>query len=691
MADQHTHDLEYGHLGQILYNPNDGTWLNRRALGTPYALKPLNRSQWAVKPAGLPTSQQDSASDAQDAPNYTSKHFSHQETKLSRQIDISVTQLIRRVPTLTPAAALSASLSHLSRDVTTVTSRHDPTIGDLLAFGTVQDYATKRSFSVAAFPSRSSSASLCLTQVQYQKQGWDRNKSIWIQVPRIAGESVVWNSTQPIIQLCFVTPYEEKDRFTPYLAVRTSVAVHILRLSMRSQRSSIDSTPHAATRFNIVPLYTLGLDMLEDLPPAHVSFNPSYKKQVAVIDQAGTWRIWDTSRHIPNHPGRPLEVASGAVGAMSVSMAYAERMLDDGWGRVTWAADSSTIIAATRRAIGVYDVADKPLRLLSPDLGIDNTPHWILDIHTSPAGHDFVFVLTSVHLICLRIQSVASLSSADYETAGAHIVFRTSHFRDAEDISLRLSAFVDEEGTSLEVLCPLKYNRADKCPDTVILIRSSLSLVATSYRCSLVPTSTTPFLTVSDPALLDLPESPSDSGTLSPLLGLRVHPARYGEGSIGASGLGISYRDSAVRFYMITMLSSDMSIVEELYFGRPEPDAASNRDYAEIQPVNWHHRITDGATRAQTKHFVIDDHHAIEDAEPNADKNDSSSIHGSKPTRALSTAVYRKGWTISHAKSYDKISRSERAGAQDFSDVLEVIRSRLESQDESQGQSMNTL
>lgn len=434
MAD-HTkrHDPGYGRLGLYLYNKDDSIWVPRRSFGISYALQPLTPSDCAVKPAESPQSIHD------DVDNQ----------KPSRRIRNQVSAVARVAPGLGGALELSASLVHLSEHVFDATASHDSTFGNLLTFGRVWNRSAKRIMEVAAFPSASSATSVCLMQVQLQKQGWKPNKDVWIDVPRIVGESGTWNAGHAIRQLSFSTPLsDDPHAATPYLAVRTSVAVHVLRIALNKGVASWDEVNSRPSRFNLVASSVLSLDLLGAVPPAHVAFNPAYDKQVATIDQYGTWRVWELSRSAVGRVGKPLEIASGATADTSLPSALAEgSLLDDGWGRITWAGTASTIIVVSRKAIGVYDVEYKPKRLVTPDLGIAKTPHWILDMQISPGRHPIVFVLTSTHIICLRIRSVVhDQEPTDDDTAGAYVVFRTPHFRDSQDITLTLSTFQDAEG-----------------------------------------------------------------------------------------------------------------------------------------------------------------------------------------------------------------------------------------------------
>jgi len=562
-------------------------------------------------------------------------------------MDARIAGLLRRLPSLAPSTSIIADHAHLSARVTALASRHDPIIGSMLAFGRLSDMSLGRPLAVAAFPAATAPNLLTLATVHPQKQGWHPNKGLWINTSRISGEFTTWDALHPIRQLCFcAAPSEDPHAASPYLSVRTSSAVHVLRVSLRKV-----SDDTALTRFRITPVTTLNMDLLDNVPPADVAFNPFYNKQLATIDQNGTWRVWELSRHPAGPPGYPVRVASGAVADESLASTEG-RVLDDGWGRVAWVSDACTIVTASRRAIAVYDVTSKPLRLSCPELGIAGTSHWILDICSQTQPSHVCFVLTSVHLICLRIQSLAGFGLADPASAGAHVVFRIPHFRDPEDISLRLSPFTDDS-------------------DVVIMITSSLSPTATVYRCSTVETSSLPFLTVSDPTLLPLPEYPSDSDASHSTLGLHVQPTRYGEGKGGRAGPGKSYKDNSIRFYAVTSIFSDMSVAEKLYYARPEV-GSMDRDPILVSPPDWQGRLTYGTSRLRQHRFVVDDDDIMEDLEVHMPPSTPHpQARGSGKTSSRKT---QSTWTVIHERAYDEVNKRNQGEEQDFIAALDATR-----------------
>lgn len=434
MAKHASHDLKYGHFGEPFYDTDERTWLNRRSPGTSYALQPLGSSYIVVDPLNVRHANEEAGS-------------SSSQRKTNEDLRAHISTVTRLDPSLMTASELVVQHAHLSKDVTAISARHDPAIGDVMAIGRLADSSTRRPMSVAAFPATAFPATLRLVQIQLRKHGWDQNKSICIEVPQIDGEAGAWDAPAPIRQVCFADPVDSPPDAPQPLAVRTANGVSILRLAARREIVSWDRTRNLASRFDIVPVCMLSLEELEGVPPADVTFNPWYLQQIAVVDQQGTWRILEFNMRHPHQHGEPTEVARGAVDDQIVSDNAPEaKMLDDGWGRIAWAGDVHTIVIASRRSLGIFNIENKPVRLPSPDLEIAGTPHWILDVQTSAFDRSIIFVLTSVNLFCLQTKRLDMDDFESYSAAGAVTMVQCRHFRDPEDISLRLSDYMDGEG-----------------------------------------------------------------------------------------------------------------------------------------------------------------------------------------------------------------------------------------------------
>ncbi|GAB7350917.1 hypothetical protein MBLNU459_g1429t1 [Dothideomycetes sp. NU459] len=506
--------------------------------------------------------------------------------------------------------------------------------------------------SVAVFPATVCPAILRLVQIQPQKHGWEQNKSIWIEVPRIDGEVGAWDAAAPIRQVCFADLVDSLPGSLQPLAVRTAVGVSILHLAAKRGIASWDQTQNIPSRFDVSPVVALDLDDLAGVPPSDVAFNPWYLQQFATIDHQGTWRVWELgARQSLAQHGKPVAVASGATNDQVVSEDAADGIvLDDGWGKIIWAGNSHTIVTASRRSLGIFDIENKPVRLQAPELGIAGTPHWILDIQTSSFDRSILFVLTSVSLYCLRMRRLDMEDPESYMAYGASVLLQYRHFRDPEDITLRLSNYLDGD-------------------DLVMVLRSSLSVLANSYRFSFVQSSIAPILVTWDAALLHLPEASSD---LSTVLGLVVQPAEFADSVHHgkSSGPGTEYRNLSMRFYGLTVITADFGVVQQIYYAAPQTH--SKKDL--VLSPQWKSRIILSGPRLEQADFVLD----VEFAEESKRLAKTlESVSGAPRTTKGHPSKNRQTWTMIYERSHTLLAQTYVTEGSDFSRVLERVKSDL--------------
>lgn len=115
------------------------------------------------------------------------------------------------------------------------------------------------------------------------------------------------------------------------------------------QRSPL---PGQTNRF--APVYLVEVPARES-SHAHVEFNPWYERQFAVVDESGTWRIWDIegrqSRDARTRKELALvEYTSGRVPGADDDAA------GRGWGRIVWGGDLNTVLACDRKHAGLFDI-----------------------------------------------------------------------------------------------------------------------------------------------------------------------------------------------------------------------------------------------------------------------------------------------------------------------------------------------
>lgn len=209
----------------------------------------------------------------------------------------------------------------------------------------------------------------------------------------------------------------------------------------------------------------------------------------------------------------------------------------------------------------------------------------------------------------------------------------------------------------------------------MVFIKSSLSPLATSFRFT--PDESSPqFLKVADATALILPELPTTA--YSEALTFLIQPADYGESGHHErpSGPGKVYRDLSMRFFVATVITSDMTVVQKLYFTSLSTMAKSL--LPEFAPPDWRGRLVQSYPRLQETGFV---------AQPLVNQglgNARGEQDGILSPHANSLKSSRDDWTmlyeLSHARATGAAPKAE-----DFSHIISRIEQALQAPEPTHG------
>jgi RNA polymerase I-specific transcription initiation factor RRN6 len=206
-----------------------------------------------------------------------------------------------------------------------------------------------------------------------------------------------------------------------------------------------------------------------------------------------------------------------------------------------------------------------------------------------------------------------------------------------------------------------------------VFIKSSLSPLATSFRFT--PDESSPhFLRVADATEFVLPEVSTTAATLT----LQIHPAEYGESAHHerASGSGKFYQDSSIRFFVATAITSDMAVVQKLYFASSSTMIESSSP--EVAPPDWRGRLVQNYPRLQETGFVEQSLMNQERGNIREDQDEipPSHVDSLRPTRDSWTMLYE----LSHARATGAASKTE-----DFSSIISRTEQALQAPDQVDG------
>ncbi|KAF6224199.1 hypothetical protein HO133_010774 [Letharia lupina] len=557
MSEARPLDLNYGHFGEPSYDSENHEWHFPRQPGRTRELKLIGQPVRALQSPLL-------------------GRTAHIQSATERAQNIK--DITHQYPELLPASSLLPALAQVSEVVEDVTSSHDPTVSELLAFGEAVDLDNighrSEKVPIAAVAGGDAGEAVRLVLLNHEKLGWEGSKNLRLSAFSAKGGEEGWwsGNGSPIQQLVFG---EAEGRPSSWLAVRCHGAVSVLRPQLRRTADMLPfahaaSNHNPSSRLNVNHIVTLPIHQVNDAPYSDIAFNPWYNQQIATVDQKGGWALWDIEKKEKQARGKKSWTVQkirdgGLLGGLPEGETLTSSVAD-GWGTVLWAGDLSTIVVARRRMLAVYGIAGKPRRLVAPSLVSTTTSEWILDVKRSSKDSTHVFVITTFSIFWLQIAGSAGNRKGEEVAAGAKCLLSWRHFRDPEDISLRLRVAEDSESG----------DRDDDRETTLVLLYSRLTGLANAFTFRYARSLSNLAPSASDPYLLPLPKDGPDimasranhhgshrSSRISAII-LKAIKYESPKGSM-VSGLGQTYLENDVAFYQLSLLTNDLALSECLY------------------------------------------------------------------------------------------------------------------------------
>lgn len=413
-------DLNYGYTGPVTYDINSSEWAFVRQFTTK-RLRQIRTSNGT-----------DHVDTCMIAPN----QLPHPQTPVnSTTTHKDVLNQIQKHPELAPAAAILPELAPVSAAISATTSTYDPSIGNLLSFGSITlegRHETPRQ--VAAFPVGEAKNVLQLTLLNKEMLGWGMTRKTRIEGSTLQeAESGYWNEeAAPIRQICFSQSEDRSSLLAVRLPTRT-VFFHPIRF--RQARAAAPSPFYnlAPSVIDAHPIFSMKGGTMGDSPHSDVAFNPGFQLQFALAHQGLGWSVWDIEHSRKSDVYKPSQLASGYIlGAETDNLAG-----EDEWARILWVADVTTLLVCNRRHMRIFSLKRMDY-LFCPKLLSETSAEWFLDVKQHPKNMNWVFVLTSTRLILILVKSVGE-DDASVDDAGATVLTSWKHYRSAEDFTLQMS------------------------------------------------------------------------------------------------------------------------------------------------------------------------------------------------------------------------------------------------------------
>lgn len=214
-------------------------------------------------------------------------------------------------------------------------------------------------------------------------------------IPRIAEPHTLplHRFTTPIRQICFGgNPYQDDPvNLNPRVAVRAAGMTKIFKVIKTShvppgQKRNLVLRP----LLTVLPNHAGGITEHAD-----VAWNPYNDRQFGTIDQRGYWKLWDMEENY-----NPSYSNYGISGKLSVSGRVTNASDENGWGKIVWGAEPSTVFVCDRKSAVICDIRSNPATTKNISLPLDREKNLILDLQRALTshGHHDAFVLTSTNI-----------------------------------------------------------------------------------------------------------------------------------------------------------------------------------------------------------------------------------------------------------------------------------------------------
>ena len=427
MTDHRETDLSYGHLGEATYDIDTKEWR--------FSVEPSAQKLRQLLPlkGSIPPSV------------YTLSSTSTE----SKQQTTSTKWLIKSRPETYPANPLVHSYVHSQAP-----AHFTPHVGQLLTIGLAVDVdnpSGSRRTDVIATACGEAGHVLRLIKPWLERQEWGRQSAARLSTLNAgSSEQGFWIGTGG--RILQITCAEDGTVPTTRLAIRQANAITIFRPLYGAHTTpavapSGCAKTYPASRINANPIAVLTAERSGSRAHADVTWNPWYSRQFAVVDSFGSWSIWDIEGGVKKSMSARL--TAGKCGNIYDGFvpdpARKPSENGDGWHRILWVGTVGTIVVCNRRHLAIFDVKSTATRIQTREFFSARNSDWIIDLKRNPSNPGHLFVLTSSRIFWLEIFPAGEPTGGE---VGFSILLSYRHFRDSNDVSMRLATLQGEEGSN---------------------------------------------------------------------------------------------------------------------------------------------------------------------------------------------------------------------------------------------------
>lgn len=428
MTDHRSTDLSFGHLGEPSYDTDQKQWV--------FSISP-SKGQTFQQLLSFKLCQRPCLQNALQA-----------KTKSSSLARSHIKALVKSKPELFPAYKIATTMSQDS------SPRQDLAIanGQLLSVGgavDVEHLPGYRTIPIIAIAHGEAGHVLQLIKPSLERHGWRKHGSVTLPLMNLdSSENGYWTGFGGTIhQIVFA---DDGNTASTWLAVRQTFVTTVFRpMYNTTPVPAVTPLGHRAmyppSRLSANPVAVLTTEQTGSVHHVDISFNPYYTRQFAVVDDVGSWSIWNIEGRTRNRS--TLELIPGNSGRIFddyvPDLNLKEPQHADGWHRLMWVSNVSTLVICNRRHIAVFDVKSTPKRLRGNELFPIGSTDWILDMKRGILNLNHLFILTSSRIFWVEIIPAGE----EYKDGdcGTRMLLSYRHFRDPSDETMKLTILKDDD------------------------------------------------------------------------------------------------------------------------------------------------------------------------------------------------------------------------------------------------------
>ncbi|KAL9001140.1 MAG: hypothetical protein Q9169_000323 [Polycauliona sp. 2 TL-2023] len=421
MTDDRRIDLNYGHFGEPVYD-----------LESPPKFLPLGQTRTLI-------SSQPSV-------------LTHPIAQTSLQRAQSISKLIQHFPELTPSSAfLLSSVETLGVDRESPAD-HNQALSERVVFARALHPGHHRNnpstVPVVAFAGGAAGELVRVVRLTPETLGLDGATTPEFKGevfhPRLQG---LWHTSHgPVQQLQCANAL---DKPTEWLAVRHGGATSILRIIMReTEVPTLYRIPYVPLlgadvelRIELEHVMVLPVQSSGDSFQTDIHFNPWQPLEIAVLDQSSRWKVWNI-KNINKHTkvwtavaGSSGHVTKDAPDDANESTEEIGTKNYDGWGAIRFVCEGNYLVVCSRKRLACFGLRGQPASFQCPELGLNTSADWILDVRHVSIQSEYIFMTTSSRIFGIHLAS-EHVENTEQPRLSAKILLAWRHFRNKEDVSL---------------------------------------------------------------------------------------------------------------------------------------------------------------------------------------------------------------------------------------------------------------